>query len=195
MVQVAAELCRIARKTENNDLLVEILGTLGNLTVNEVALRRAALPIAWALSVPRLLRRSVALAWARAHRAVRQVNFMQLLVDYEMLAFVQKHLVPGFAEDDIVLEVTATRSITIAFAPPAAEPPLPPHARAIHAAAKGPAQAAESAAGGDLCGHLRQRREVRAGPGELADNPLAVTPIGPSAQWSPAGLTLPRGAL
>jgi hypothetical protein len=36
-VQVAAELCRIARKTENNDLLVEILGTLGNLTVNEVA--------------------------------------------------------------------------------------------------------------------------------------------------------------
>ena len=72
------------------------------------ALRCATLPIAWALSVPRLLRRSVARAWARAHRSVRQVNFMQLLVDYEMLAFVQKHLVPGFAEDDIVLEVTAT---------------------------------------------------------------------------------------
>lgn len=54
--------------TDSNDLLVEILGILGNMTFKDI-------------------------------------NFLQYFHKYKLTDFLYKHLVPGYCEDDIVLEV------------------------------------------------------------------------------------------
>lgn len=65
-------LCRLAVDAENHELLVEVLGTLANLT---------------SLDIPGNL------GWAK------------LLGDYNLLSLVSKLLVPGMAQNDVLLEV------------------------------------------------------------------------------------------
>lgn len=63
-----ADLCLMATRTDNPDLLVESLGILGNLDLSDV-------------------------------------NVPILIKQYTLVEFVYKHMVPGYSEDDIVLEV------------------------------------------------------------------------------------------
>jgi hypothetical protein len=65
-------LCRLAVDADNHDLLVEILGTLANLT---------------SLDIP------VNQGWSK------------LLGDYNLLSLISKLLVPGMAQNDVLLEV------------------------------------------------------------------------------------------
>ncbi|CAN0205504.1 unnamed protein product [Discosporangium mesarthrocarpum] len=69
---VVEPLLDLATETDNHDLLVEVLGTLGNLT---------------ALDLP------------------RGVTWADVLSNYALAPFLTKMLVPGMAQNDIVLEV------------------------------------------------------------------------------------------
>lgn len=64
-------LFRLARETDAPEMLVEVLGTLANLTPRDLP---------------------------------RDTTFADLVHETGMVDFLTKHLVPGFAEDDIVLE-------------------------------------------------------------------------------------------
>eukprot|EP00292_Cryptomonas_paramecium_P004280 CAMPEP_0113720002 /NCGR_PEP_ID=MMETSP0038_2-20120614/36189_1 /TAXON_ID=2898 /ORGANISM="Cryptomonas paramecium" /LENGTH=669 /DNA_ID=CAMNT_0000648559 /DNA_START=27 /DNA_END=2033 /DNA_ORIENTATION=+ /assembly_acc=CAM_ASM_000170 len=68
LAEYAADLAVLARQSESPDLLVELLGILGNMTQGDLP-------------------------------------FAQILIDCDMLAFLQHLLLPGASEDDIVLEI------------------------------------------------------------------------------------------
>ena len=69
MLRRAGELFALTRQVDTPELLVELLGCLGALPVDELA------------DVP------------------------QLVAGYELLDFAQRHMVPGFTDDDVLLEV------------------------------------------------------------------------------------------
>ncbi len=65
-------LCKLAVESENHEILVEILGTLANLTVLDLPVNQG---------------------WAR------------ILQDFHLLSYISKLLVPGMAQNDVLLEV------------------------------------------------------------------------------------------
>lgn len=66
--EYVSDLAALTRKTENPDLLVELLGLLANMTMTDIP-------------------------------------FSQILIDFDMITFLHKHLAQGASEDDIILEV------------------------------------------------------------------------------------------
>ena len=69
MLRRAGELFALTRQVDTPELLVELLGCLGALPVDELA------------------------------------DVAQLVAGYELLDFAQRHMVPGFTDDDVLLEV------------------------------------------------------------------------------------------
>jgi hypothetical protein len=74
--EYVGDLAALARQTQNADLLVELLGILGNMTMTGTA----------------------------AEGAGAQIPFSQILIDYDMINFLHNHLA-GASEDDIMLEI------------------------------------------------------------------------------------------
>lgn len=73
--EFVGDLAALARQTQNPDLLVELLGILGNMTMQGTSAEGAG-----------------------------QIPFSQILIDYDMINFLHNHLA-GASEDDIMLEI------------------------------------------------------------------------------------------
>jgi len=67
-VHIVPDVASTARQCEQADLLVELLGILGNVNLPEI-------------------------------------SFARILVEYDLISFLQHHLQPGRSEDDIILEI------------------------------------------------------------------------------------------